>query len=191
MNYTKQLAEVLLLLVQIPPVQPATPSIAQQRPEVYVERPACPFECCTYREWSARRPTPVYASPARAGKRIRTLAKGEHVEATTGFVRTHAGRFLVTSDKGPYRAGETIWVYTYHGEGTFLVWYKGKMYDEDLGFSPYGGSSGTRGEAGGTWGHLTTEHKSEWWIQLRLHDGRTGWTNRGGDYANTDACGFP
>lgn len=168
----------------------ATPLGAKQRPAIYVERGACPFECCTYREWWSLRPINVYARPDLAAKRIRTLARGEHVRAVTGFVRTRAGQFLVTKDKGRYRHGETIWVYTYHGEGYFLIWYDGQMSEEGLGFSPYGGSSGNRGEVGSdSWGHLTTEHSSQWWIKLRLRDGRIGWTNQGSDFKNTDACG--
>jgi hypothetical protein len=163
---------------------------AEQRPEMYVERGACPFECCTYREWWASQPIPVYARPDPKAKRIRILSKGEHVRALTGFVRTRANQFLVTTDKGAYRRGDQLWVYTYHGEGNFLVWHKGRMYQENLGFSPYGGSLGTRGDVGPkSWGHLTSEHSSEWWIKLRLSNGRIGWTNRGEDFKNTDACG--
>jgi hypothetical protein len=177
----------MLVLAALVTLAPS--ALAKQRPAVYVERGACPFECCTYREWWASRPTPVYASPGSAAKLVQTLAKGEHVRALTGFVRTRAGQFAVTRDNGRYRRGDTIWVYTYHGEGNFLVWYKGRMYDEDLGFSPYGGSTGTRGERGGNWGHLTAAYRGEWWIRVRLRGGQVGWTNRGEDYENTDACG--
>jgi hypothetical protein len=119
------------------------------------------------------------------------LKKGEHVKAITGFVRTRAGEFVVDRNSGRYRMGDTIWLYTYHGEGVYLVWFKGKMFEDNIGFSPYGGSSGTRCQSDpkNCFGHLTAEHSSEWWIKLRLKDGRIGWTNRGGDYANADACG--
>jgi len=163
---------------------------AQERPAVYSERGACPFECCTYREWWARQPVIVYTRPNRASLRIHTVKKGEHVRALTGFVRSRARQFLVTRDHERYRRGDTLWVYTYHGEGFFLVWHDGKMYEEDLGFSPYGGTAGTRGEIGNEmWGHLATEHSSEWWVKLRLRDGRIGWTNHGDYFDNTDACG--
>jgi hypothetical protein len=160
-------------------------------PAVYVEQGRCPFECCTYREWRAAAPTPVYASPSSSAAQIRMLKKGEYVTAVTGFVRTRAGEFVVTRNNGRYHAGDTIWVYSYRGEGFFTVWFKGKMYVEDLGLSPYGGSGGTRcqDDSAYCWGTLKTEHSSEWWIKLRLRDGRIGWTNRGGDYSNTDACG--
>lgn len=162
-----------------------------RRPEVYVDRGACPFECCTYREWWAAKPTAVYASPSSGAARIKSLVKGEHVRAVTGFVRSRATEFAVTRKHGRYRPGDTIWVYSYRGEGFFLVWFNGKMFDEDLGFSPYGGSGGTRcqDDPGNCWGRLKAEHVSEWWIKLRLRDGRIGWTNHGSDYSNADACG--
>lgn len=188
MKTHRQSVSIISVLAVVAVLTASPCAAARRAPSVYVERGACPFECCTYREWWAARPTPVYASPRRTSRRLGTLAKGEHVQALTGFVRTRAGRFVVTGDKGRYRAGETIWVYTYHGEGNFLVWYRGRMYDEDLGFSPSGGSSGTRGERG-NWGHLTGAHQSEWWIQVRMQNGRVGWTNRGEDYENADACG--
>jgi hypothetical protein len=184
---------MVLLGAKISTSEPAQrkPAPSPVRPAVYVEQGACPFECCTYREWWASTPTPVYASPSSSAAQIRMLKKGEHVKGVTGFVRTQAGEFVVTRNHGRYRAGDTIWVYSYRGEGFFLVWFKGKMYGEDLGFSPYGGSSGTRcqSDAANCWGHLKAEHSSEWWIKLRLRDGRIGWTNRGNDYANKDACG--
>jgi hypothetical protein len=183
----------VLVVLSIPSVSNAQKSkrlVSSKPPVVFVEQGACPFECCTYREWWALVPTPIYASPSSAAAPIQTLKKGERVKALTGFVRTRAGQFVVTHDHGRYRTGTTIWVYSYHGEGYFLVWYARKMYVEDLNFSPYGGGTGTRCQEGsGCWGHLTAEHKSEWWIKLRLRDGRIGWTNRGSDYANTDSCG--
>lgn len=166
-------------------------NVPSGRPAVYVEQGACPFECCTYREWWAAAPTPVYSSPSSSGMKIRVLKKGEHVTAVTGFVRTQAREFVVTRNTGRYRVGDTIWVYSYRGEGFFTVWFNGKIYGEDLGFSPYGGSGGTRcqGDSANCWGTLKTEHSSEWWIKLRLRDGRIGWTNHGEDYSGIDACG--
>lgn len=63
-----------------------------EHPAVFVEHGACPFECCTYREWWASEPTPVFASPSLSAARVKMLKKGEHVRALTGFVRTRAGR---------------------------------------------------------------------------------------------------
>jgi len=184
------LALVFLSIRSVCNAQKAKRVGSSRAPAVYVEQGACPFECCTYCEWWASNSTPIYAGPSSKSAQIQMLRKGEHVKALTGFVRTQAQEFVVTSDHGRYRVGAKLWVYSYHGEGHFLVWFAGKMYDEDLNFSPYGGSTGKRCEEGSDcWGHLTAEHKSDWWIKLRLRNGRIGWTNRGSDYANTDSCG--
>lgn len=159
-------------------------------PSVYVEQGACPFECCTYREWWAVEPTPVLSSPASGARQVKRLVKGERVRALTGFVRTQAAEFVVTRNNGRYHVGDTIWVYSYRGEGFFTIWFRGKMYSEELGFSPYGGTGGARcqDDPANCWGTLKTEHISEWWIKLRLRDGRIGWTNRAEDYDNKDRC---
>jgi hypothetical protein len=164
---------------------------APRGPAVYVEQGACPFECCSYREWWASKATPVYASANSRAAQVRMLKKGEHVKAVTGFVRSKATEFVVSRNHEKYRAGDIIWVYSYRGEGDFTVWFKGKMYGEELGFSPYGGTGGTRcqDDARNCWGTLKTESSSEWWIKLRLRDGKIVWTNRGSDFSNTDACG--
>lgn len=161
-----------------------------QRPRVYVDRGACPFECCVYRRWVTRTTPPIYASPSARAPKIAALHAGEAVQALTGFVRTKGVKFRVTKDHGNYRRGDTIWVYTSYGEGVFLVWYEDRMYQESLGFSPYGGGAGKRCEnTQFCWGELERELEFEWWVKVRLKDGRIGWTNRARDYGNTDACG--
>jgi len=162
---------------------------SSRRPEVYVEQGGCPFECCTYREWWAAESTPVLASPSAGAAQVRMLKKGEHVKAITGFVRTRAAEFIVTRNKGRYHAGDTIWS-TLSRRGFFLVWFKGRMSEEDLvsvRMAEFGNQMPGRLEE--LLGHLKAEHSSEWWIKLRLRDGRIGWTNRGHDYKNSDACG--
>ncbi len=121
---------------------------AARRPAVLTDRGACPFECCVYRDWYARRRVKLYSAPKSDSRQIATIAPGTRVQAVTGFVRTSAGRFTVKRDHGVYRAGDTIWVYTYHGEGYFTVWYRGRLYKESLEFSPYGGGVGKRVKSG-------------------------------------------
>jgi hypothetical protein len=83
-----------------------------------------------------------------------------------------------------------LWVYTYQGEGFFKVWYKGRIYSEELMFSPYGGSTGRRcEETDDCWGELDKELNSVWWIKIRSADGRVGWTSAGENFSGADACG--
>jgi hypothetical protein len=134
------------------------------------------------------RDTPVYERPNSGSRRIVTLRKGATVQALTGFVRTRAGRFNVSKDHGRFKAGDTLWAYTYHGEGMFTVWYKGAMSQEQLDFSPYNDGAYGLGSGSG-WGRLDKRLQSTWWVKMRLKGGRVAWTYHRNDYGNRDACG--
>jgi hypothetical protein len=81
-------------------------------------------------------------------------------------------------------------VYTYYGEGEFLVWYKGRTFTEELGFSPYGGTGGTRcTDAKECWGTLSGELQSDWWINIGLQAGKTAWLHGAAEFSGADRCG--
>ena len=81
-------------------------------------------------------------------------------------------------------------VYTYYGEGAFLVWYKGKKFVEDLGFSPYGGTGGTRcTDPKYCWGTLGRELQADWWINARLSNGKAAWLRGAKEFSGADRCG--
>src|SRR5260370_958597 len=86
---------------------------ARSRPKVFTDRGACPGEGCAYGAWKTARKTSLFADPNLGSKRVAVLKQGTNIRAVTGFVRTRAGRFRVLKDHGHYKAGETIWVYTY------------------------------------------------------------------------------
>jgi hypothetical protein len=115
---------------------------------------------------------------------------GSKVNALTGEVRTVAGRFVVKKSHGRYRRGDIIWVYTYLGEGFFKIWFDGKMSEEDLGFSAYGGTGGIRcDDPIQCWGTLDKELQMTWWIKIKSADGWIGWTDQGERFTGADQCG--
>jgi hypothetical protein len=158
-------------------------------PRVFVDKDACPFECCEYGKWTAESNAQAYSSPDKQ-KASFTISTGTTLLALTGYVRTVGQPFLVTRDHAPYKVGEKLVVYTYYGEGAFLVWYKGKKYTEDLGFSPYGGTGGTRcTDARYCWGTLGGELESDWWVHVQLNDGTTTWLHGATEFSGADRCG--
>jgi len=159
-------------------------------PSLFVDKGACPFECCTYGAWTAARTLHVLQQPAVSAPVVGTVRAGTAVRALTGHVITRAGRFRVNKAHGVYEPGDVLFVYTYLGEGHFKVWFGGHFYDEDLGFSPYGGSAGTRcDKPAQCWGTLQAEHQSTWWVQLLLSDGHTAWTRESHNFTGKDSCG--
>jgi hypothetical protein len=54
----------------------------------YEDPGACPFEGCVYREWIARRVTPVFKDRDRSSSILFELRRGDKVQAITGIVVT-------------------------------------------------------------------------------------------------------
>ena len=165
---------------------------AQARPPaVYVDKGACPFECCTYREWTTEKSTVGYARPDRRAKRLGEFKAGDRVIALTGEVRSEPGKFVIKKTRGTYKPGDVLWVYTPLGEGFYKVWFKGKMYDERLDYmsGPFERSLPRCEDTPECWGTLDKELRVEWWVKIRSAEGWEGWTNQAENFSNKDACG--
>jgi hypothetical protein len=163
---------------------------ADSHPAAYIDQGACPFECCTYRAWHTKAETVAYAQPDQNAKVVGLLKVGAIVEAITGEVHSIPARFVVMKPHAEYKPGDILWVYTYLGEGHFKVWRNGAMQEEDLGFSPYGGSPGARCEdTRHCWGELERELTFSWWVKVRSKEGWEGWSKQPEHFDNKDACG--
>jgi len=120
----------LLALVSIVPIV-----LAQSKPpSVYVDRGACPFECCTYRTWKTEKDTTAYAQPNKKSRRVGILKARTKVVAITGEVRTWPGKFSIIRAHDSYNPGDILWVYTPLGEGYYKVWFNGKMTEQELDY---------------------------------------------------------
>ena len=169
---------------------PYVATSADLPPAKYIEKDACPFECCTYGVWNTIADTVAYAAPNKNAKVVGFLKASDIVEAITGEVHSSPVRFVVKKPHAKYKPGDVLWVYTYGGEGIFGVWRNGEMQYDELGFSPYGGSSGTRCEnEEHCWGELEKELEFSWWVKLRSKEGWEGWSDQPDNFGNKDACG--
>jgi hypothetical protein len=180
--------EVCMTLVSLGVQGAAT----DNHPSPYTDAGACPFECCTYREWKVEHRTVLHAAPKGGAAAVGKVERGDSVMALTGEVVTVPARFRVKRDHGDHHAGDAFWVYTYIGEGFFKVWHDEKMEEEQLDFSPYaGGTGGERCEESERqcWGELDTRLKMTWWIKLRTSRGVEGWSREHENFSGSDACG--
>jgi hypothetical protein len=171
----------------------ATPAV--QPPTSLTDEGACPFECCTYREWSVKADTPLLEKPADGSKIVGKALKGTRIQGLTGTVivttpgqievlRPHTGAF-----GKEYKAGDTVWVYTERGEGYFKVWHRGEMYDEEAGFMCHDMGCWDRCvEEGTCWGQRITFPKSLWWVKVRTKEGVVGWSKSHENFGDMDAC---
>lgn len=168
---------------------PAVTAASESPPPRFIDRGACPFECCSYRAWPTQSDTVAYARPEEGAPAVGLLKAGTTVEALTGEVHSSPVRFVVKKPQGEFQAGESFWVYTYLGEGHFRVWRHGAMREADLGFSPYGGSPGARCEnATVCWGELEKPLEFRWWVKLRSKEGWEGWSYQPERFGNKDGC---
>jgi hypothetical protein len=167
---------ILSLLIAIPVVSCQNP-----RPPIpFIDKGACPFECCTYREWTVDKATTV-RSAMRSGSSIAfRLKRGERVQGITGVVITSQPgevRVLKRTKIGTATAerGDTIYLLTYIGEGFHKVWFKGKITEEE---------TYDRTEF-----RVIAQPKAVWWVKVKNSRGQTGWSNSSDDFGNKDQCG--
>ena len=157
-------------------------SLAQRvgPPVPYVDRGACPFECCTYRRWNVVKPTALRRAMTDTSAIVSRLRIGERVQGMTGVV--------ITTEPGIIQAlkatkigtmavnlGDRAYVLTNLGEGFAKVWFKGRIvetevYDERL----Y---------------KLIRSPKSVWWVKIKDRRGRIGWSRQPENFGNVDQCG--
>ncbi|MDS4040092.1 MAG: hypothetical protein RKP20_02835 [Candidatus Competibacter sp.] len=165
-------------------------------PSSFVDEGACPFECCTYREWTVEADTLLLVKPEDPAKIIGKARKGTKVRGLTGIVIvTKPGQIEVlrphTGESGrTYKPGDTVWVYTERGEGFFRVWYNGEIYDEEASFmyQDRGGQERCVDE-GTCWGKRRNFPLSVWWVKVKISDGTVGWSKTPENFGNIDACG--
>ena len=154
---------------------------------------ACPFECCTYGDWTTTAETTVYEEPD-PGSAQRTLPAGTRVESATGFVLLREIGVAVARDTvrmytedGAERlaaAGDTLFVLDNVGEGFRRVWHEGSVLQTDAvsGFVPEGRVPAAE---------VLVEPRQEWWAEVQTADGREGWLwmDNTPRMEGADACG--
>ena len=159
----------------------AVPVLAQ---DVFVDEGACPGEGCVYDEqWVARSLVQLYEAPVESALVSGIVREGEAVQTTTGEVHTEPGRFIVHRPHDEFSPEDEVFLYTYLGEGWFRLRHNGELKVADLGFSPWGGTSGKRCELESRcWGSLEQELHFEWWVKVRTEGGLEGWTLNVADF---------
>ncbi len=139
----------------------------------------CPFEGCTYREWLATKPSVVRVSPQAHAKEVFRLEPGEWVTAVTGEVVTQVpGLAVLDGDLRRYcgevelrlRRGDSLHLYSYHGEGSWLTFYNGEPCD---------GIAVDESE-------VRTRPVTEWWVKVVNASGDVGWVRAERNFDNWD-----
>ncbi len=155
-----------------------------------VDLNSCPFEGCQFGKWTAKATVVVYSTWESARKPIATLAKDDEVTALTGVnVVLEPGKVVFDRDVPLYGAskGDTAYMYSDCGEGAADMWVHGRFVKcAEPEFSWHEGY-GCQKNCDGRWLSLG---KSEWWAQIRLKDGTTGWVLVEGNFDGVDALAY-
>src|SRR5690242_7508368 len=115
---------VFILFLVTLPASAGTPqqqsAEEQAPPSPYVDKGACPFECCTYREWTANESFALVDQP-NGRNVVAQLHKGEKVQGVTGEVHSMPLRAIARRDDPStgIKAGDAIYVLHPVGEGSW------------------------------------------------------------------------
>ncbi len=128
---------------------------------------------------SASPPSPLSRKP---------LGHGSGRRVPRVFRRLSLGLVLVAqfTNPDPFQIGDEVSVLSYLGEGSYDVWFKGKVREVGVLTSPLPSYP-----SGGAYAILKRPADTVWWVQIRTRDGRPGWIHP--DASNRvsghDACG--
>ena len=154
-----------------------------------VDLGSCPFEGCHFGKWTALKPVPVYSGWRSRRRQIAALRVGDTVTALTGVnVVLQPGKGVFDRDVPLYGAskGDAVYLYQNCGEGAADIWVHGRFIKcADTEFSWKRGY-GCRQNCAGRWLDLGI---SQWWAQVRLKNGTTGWVLVEGNFDGVDALG--
>ncbi len=172
-----------LLALQLNPA--LVPHRAPQPRLPKVDTSACPFEGCQFGAWTATDAVPIFKTWKAKGPPVRWLKKGDPVTALTGInITFEPARMEVTAPMSQYGLipGDMIFGYMNLGEGVFNAWFNGTWVEE------FDGSGVTGlGCARHCTAKLVKPGRAEWWVQVRLADGTTGWTKDADKFDGKDA----
>jgi hypothetical protein len=95
----------------------------------FVDFEASPCEGCIYQKWIARKPVAVYDTWKEGRRQVAQILTGDRVTGITGVVITYRPGLIRMDRDLPeqgLKQGDTIFEYTYRGEGYSGVWFDGR-----------------------------------------------------------------
>jgi len=152
----------------------------------YEDEGACPFECCTYREWTVNADTTFYKTRDRNSPVVFLSKKGEKVKGITGVVITLKSGKAITKktvtlgidDEVQIPAGKILHVLHYEGEGISKFWFDGKTYSDEIPF-PKEETDSLKTE---------TEPETVWWVKVENAKKQIGWSKDTEHFDHMDSC---
>ena len=149
---------------------------------------ACPFEGCTYRQWTANAPTAVLKARRKDAPVAFQLKTGEAVQGLTGVVvttRTGTVKVFRATTLGEKQIkvspGDELLLLHYQGEGYWKFWFRGHIDAEqiaDMDDQAPDSELDLR---------IVTHPLTVWWVKVRNSRGQEGWTEQTDHFDHMDA----
>jgi hypothetical protein len=150
-------------------------ALGQRPPENNVAKNTCPFECCTYREWTVEKDTDLVAAPGST-EVVGKARKGTRVKGLTGDVHLTPEPVYVVSATGGIPKDTVAFILDREGEGYGHVWTRGKVVSVFVGVAKY-----CFRPSESCWAEEiepdVARKKPVWWVKVRLANGVVGWTD--------------
>src|SRR5437773_1218518 len=103
----------------------------ERPPNPYRSQGACPFECCTYRQWKTKTVIQLRESIDSA-RVVAEVSAGSWIQAITGDVYVEPEPYAALESHGRLNAGDVIFFLDNRGEGFVNYWHDGKL-NPDVG----------------------------------------------------------
>ena len=160
-------------------------------PSPFIDTGACPFECCKYREWVAKKDIQL-KDKVDGQIVVGKIISGEKVKALTGEVHTIPNVVETLRDHGKFKKGDLFYLLTYQGEGLYKVWFKDSIGSEEILFLEFTKQYDFKNcdpSKLDCWGKIKNpKRESTWWVKLEKSDGKTGWTSQSKEFLGQDSC---
>jgi hypothetical protein len=187
LSFALSLLAPVFLAAQSPPRQstaPAPPHLP------VIDRNACPFEGCTFRNWLVTKDSPLFSTWEKDGKTIGTLKKDQVVTGLTGVHITWEPDRIQVLKPIPelhLQPGDIILRYQYLGEGFANVWVNGEWKESyDLTFVTEMDNSGCLRDCPAK---VISEGRKDWWVRVKTPQGTIGWAKADDQFDCMDALG--
>jgi hypothetical protein len=163
-------------------------------PIPFDEDGACPFQCCTYREWTVDWDTDLHTDRRDDAPVGFHVALNDTVTAITGVVTTtKVGRatakrqVTVGTNHVVVPAGQPLYLLRNVGGGDWKIWVNG-VFDQQ--YIPSQGYCTADKESSDECAlTIVQQPENVWWAKVRDARGREGWTREVDHFGNIDACG--
>ena len=170
------------------------PSRAEGPPLPFDEEGACPFVCCTYREWTVDWDTDVYTDRTPGASVSTHVSLGQTVQALTGVVSTTrvgravADRMVTVGTRHlPVASGAPIYLIRNVGGGDWKIWVDGQVDQQYIPNQGY--CTGARQSSDECAIRVVEQPENVWWVRVRDARGTEGWTREVDHFGNIDSCG--